>query len=360
MMNFKNWLLEMAMVSREKIFLDDDDISYLKQFPLDYWASALMLRYNDLIFKSTDNGELRRDWSDIQEVSVRDGSMGGGKRQTITLPNIDTKMTSLIQKLKNMGYDLSGTNPINKESLFYKPPSPKTTLDLTIELRSTISSDNFQKYKEEWKKFKPYIHRTEIVLRFKDKIHKIIDILDPKPNVVSFSPNHLKSKRNDPEPGQDGTFESKKEFDEFRPSIIKIIDQYINQLKNKPHPNATWWSQPDKREDVINHFLEYIWNNWKDPKFHSLKYLNGLVQMGRGGTLLQNGLISRRKHEKLLKMGTQLNDVFKKVNPRTGNAFTPNEIKSILDNTPDDIKRHQIIQKILNTYADVQTMSKIA
>lgn len=40
-LNFLQYLAEMAMISKSEIFIDQEDIAYLKQFPLKDWGSNI-------------------------------------------------------------------------------------------------------------------------------------------------------------------------------------------------------------------------------------------------------------------------------------------------------------------------------
>lgn len=324
-LNFKEWIIkEMASVSRQKIFLDDDDMAYLKQFPSQFWASALRQRYNELIYKALDHGQLRSDWSDTQTLKVH--GPGGGMDVKGREFTVNTGISKLIKRLKMMNYDFSGTNSNNSESLYYSPMSKHTAQSVVKQLKQSA---------EEMKNEKGHIN------------------LDALQNTVSFSPNHLLSKRNDYEPGQEEHMSQRDEFDKLRPSIIKLVDMFLINLSQSDHINGRFWSQGEKREEVINYFLSHIWQNWKDPVYHKIDYIKKVI-FNRGRNLLQSGAMSRRTNDYLTKQGTNPTQLMNKINPKTGMPYSVRDIENFAKRNKDKDVLNTHFSNILQNHQDVE------
>src|SRR5687767_14775893 len=97
---------------------DQDDIDYLEQFPPSVWTQALYKRYNQFLIHAIDSsGNLKSDWSDTQNVVI--SKTGKGSR---TFDNIDTKVSHLVQKMKDLGYNLQDFDTATKTSVGLKLP----------------------------------------------------------------------------------------------------------------------------------------------------------------------------------------------------------------------------------------------
>lgn len=318
-LNFKQWLNEMAMVSRQKITLDQDDINYLKQFPIGPdWTRALKLRYNDLIYQSTIQGDLRSDWTDQQNITLS-GNRGNKKTYTV-----NTGMSQLINKLKNYNFDLTGTNSTNKESLFYSPMQSTLAGKLIKNLISTIPSEEIERYKK--------------AERSGQQNYKVLNqMLNPRPDVVEFSPNYLKSKRNDSEPGMENSESLRNEFVNKRKEISDIINISISHLNGMKQPNALYWLQ--NSDKLFDGLYEYIWMNWKDENFRDITKLPKIVHLKIRG-YLQQGVISRRNYEGLKKIGLNTYDLLSQKNPSTGQNWSLDDIKKVVDQHKNHTDRY--------------------
>ena len=76
-------------VRKAPIFLDQDDIDYLNQFPPQFWKQALLIRYGRLLYEAHKEKEKGTKVNDRQNVQVAKG---------VTF-NVDTKINKLYNKL---------------------------------------------------------------------------------------------------------------------------------------------------------------------------------------------------------------------------------------------------------------------
>lgn len=311
-MRFKEWLSE-AVVSRQKIFIDEADIAYLKQFRLADWSSALFQRYGKLIYDATDHGELRPDWNDEQVITIK---IARATRQY----TVNTGMKALIQKLKSLGYDLSGTNSFSKTSLYYKPMKMDVATTTIKKLLETI----------------PEEHKTQLQNTPKSLLHKVIN---PQPNVVGFTPNYLMTRRNDVEPGVEANASLHDEFEKMQPQIMDVIGTAIKRLESLRHPNATYWLQ--NHEKLSDLLFDYVRLNWNDKQFRDMNRLFVMVQ-NKIKTYLQSGVISRRHHQELMQRGLNVHDLFSRVNPSTGQNWTMDDVSGVLGKTPNHDERYRM------------------
>lgn len=332
-LNFLQYLTEMAMVSKSEIFIDQEDIAYLKQFPLKDWNRALKLRYNDLIFQCTEMGELKKGWNDIQVVKII--------HYTTTYEiEVDTKMKNLIYKLKSLNYDLTGTNPINNESLFYKPMTYHLAHKIFLNLKSTIDQEKLKKYIIQYNnKFNLHSNFNEN----KNLLIKLNKLLDPKPNIVYFKPNHLKLKRNDPAPNEKETFALKNKFDQMKPAILAALEKNMKHMElYYKNINVFYWKR--RYKELITYVLEYIWNNFKDEKYHSIDYIYKAIY----NLLLskfQNGILSRRNDNSLKERGIDVYSLLSKINPSTNKNWTVSDIEKVLTKYKSHDERAAIFKK---------------
>ena len=328
-MNFSGWLAlqEMAFVSKQPVYLDKDDIDYLKQFPLFFWARALKMRYNDFVLKALRKGPnevsiISSNWSDVQNVSFE-----GDKRSKNPLGfsgPIKVGMNKVIDKLQKLGYDLSGTSSSSESSLYYKLIDIGLANVLKTKLITTISPSRLEQYKQE-------------VSRYRAKNMQIpksaIRILDPKPNVVFFVPNYLASNRNDPEPGKAEDMVYEKSWREFKPKIDEIIGYYVKNIvhiaRNKT--NALYWSSGAKDKNgrtITEQLYDHLRNNWKQIR-HEEKFIRYAVNL-KINTILQNGIISRRLDDFLKKSRIDLFGIIQKM------KWTPLQAKAFIEKNKAD------------------------
>jgi hypothetical protein len=317
-LNFLQYFAEMAMISKTQIFIDQEDIAYLKQFPLKDWGRALKLRYNDLIFECTQMGELKKGWNDIRTVKITHFT-------TTYEIEVDTKMKNLIYKLKSLNYDLTGTNPINNESLFYKPIASALAHKLFINLKSTISPEKLKKYIFKFnKKFNLKSNFNEN----KNLLNELNNILDPKPNVVYFQPNYMKLKRNDPAPNEDSTFNLKNKFNQMKPAILAALGKNMRNMESSyKNINVFYWKR--RYKELVTYVLDFIWNNFKEEKYHDVEYIFKAVY----NLLLskfQNGAISRRNDQSLKERGVDVYLLLSNINPSTNKNWTISDIEKVL------------------------------
>jgi len=102
--SFQNFLE--AVIGRNSIPMDQDDVDYLSQFPNHFWIDAIKQRYNDLLLKAIDG--VATDPITIKVHTRRHGMAGQGGIQQI---QVNARMDKLLNKLKNLGYDLSDPHP---------------------------------------------------------------------------------------------------------------------------------------------------------------------------------------------------------------------------------------------------------
>lgn len=315
-MNFK-FFMEMAAISREPLYIDKNDINYLKQFPYRMWTQALSKRYNDFIFDSLDNnGNLKEGLKRKQVVNMV------AQNRTVPL-KVNTNMPYVFTKLKKAGFDLSGINPITRTSLYYQPLRIEKSQFLIMDLKKTISPELMAMYKEG-------------KIQAKD--------LDPKPDVVYWYPNYLVNARNDAELGKEDSPELNLKFQAMKSEIIAIINKVVNyQIVNQvvsAHPNLAYYKRPANLQKLKIDLIDYVWLNFKNPKFQDLERLYAII-VNKVRTFLQKGIISRKDHEGLLNQGLNVTDLYGKTNKLTNKPWTAKDIEKIMDEFKTNKFNHQ-------------------
>lgn len=74
------------------IWIDQDDIDYLYQFPPSFWSQAMAYRYGPLLFKAAKAADQGRQIKDVQHVPLK-------YKGDIMFGNIDTRINHLHEKL---------------------------------------------------------------------------------------------------------------------------------------------------------------------------------------------------------------------------------------------------------------------
>lgn len=323
-MKFKNWLYlsEMAYLSKEPIYLDEEDIKYLKQFPIKFWTQALKLRYNDFILEALRKkepslaGSVASDWSDIKDVNLTAPTQGRGSRMVSFDAKINTGIVRLLQKLKKLGYDFSGTNFDSKTSLYYGLLTMSNAYKLKTNLLKTVSPKNLNKYKKIAASYRDAGERVPL---------ELLNILDIKPNVVRFTPNYLQSNRHDPEPGNEGDAYYESLWKQLLPEVNRIINNSVKNLlkfsRNKA--NVLYWYAGGKDshgQTIAQQLYNYIRLNWKNLK-HDNKSISMAVQ-NKISTITQSGVLPRRLNDKL---NLEKLDVFEIMNKLKWSPFKMKE-----------------------------------
>ena len=80
-------------VRRTPVFMDQDDINYLYQFPPMFWKQALRIRYGELLQQSYETKEKGQRIPDRQDITI---SLSGGGRATF---EVETGINNLLDKL---------------------------------------------------------------------------------------------------------------------------------------------------------------------------------------------------------------------------------------------------------------------
>lgn len=334
LISFNEWILnEMAVVSRERIFIDENDIKYLLQFPLKDWTRALKIRYNDLLIRYIKNGQLiNAPQTEIVEISHY------GRNYQI---KIKPDLQNLFNKLKMANYDFSGSNSETNESLFYNPMNINIAYKLIRNLISTITPENLKKYQEEYSRLFLGVSPNMLSKTNIKNLKSISTYLDPKPNVVYFSPNHVKNQRNDAEPSMDSeTYSLKKKFNELRPLIsiqAKSKMKYIIDGYNSI--NVYYWSNPARFKKLILEIEEYIWLNFKQEKFQNPINLPSIIY-NKLLSKMQNGLVSRRNEESLRSLGVNL----KSLTTQRGGNWTLKSIEQVLKQIQNHEERANVFK----------------
>lgn len=263
-------------------------------------------------------GELKKGWNDIQTVKITHFT-------TTYAIEVDTKMKNLIYKLKSLNYDLTGTNPINNESLFYKPIANALAHKLFINLKSTINPEKLKKYIFKFnKKFNLKSNFNEN----KNLLNELNNILDPKPNIVYFMPNKMKLKRNDPVPYEAETLNLKNKFDQIKPVILAALEKNMRNMESSyKNINVFYWKR--RYKELVTYVLDFIWNNFKEEKYHDVKYIFKAIY----NLLLskfQNGMLSRRNDQSLKERGIDVYLLLSNINPSTNKNWTISDIEKVL------------------------------
>lgn len=302
MMNFKEWLNE-AVISRQTLTLDKDDIKYLKQFPLNQWGVALKYRYNDAILNSVSHGELKPEFHHIDHLDIP------MKKEVKT---VWFGLHQLFNKLKKAGYDFSGTNSINRESLFYSPMNILKAQQLASQLKNT--DPNY----------------TEATKKLKGRQVKYSSEINPVPDVVKFSPNKLKTARNDAEISVPGGSALNDKFQKERPEITAEVEANMSKLLNSRHPNAVFWRQHEKFKQLVEKVVNRIFMSWADMQMHDKAYRKKII-LAEFRKAMQGGLITRRVYEKLkLNYGVDVATLFHVINPATNTPWDILHIDNVL------------------------------
>lgn len=309
-LSFKKWM-EMAVVARQPMPIDEDDIAYLKQFPVRLWPHALKMRYNDFLFDALDaDGDLRSDWMDQQSIPVGRGFQLKHLKVKIGLPKV-------VEKLNKYGYDLRGVNKETRIFPYYTPMSDGLAQKLVKQLKKSDPD------------FKP-LGRG-----------KSVDSINPQPNAVNFSPNHNETRRDDLEPtsyvghwplGHD----KRDQFASMKKQIEAEVKTQVGELANHHHINAKWWMQPDNYNELVNRIIERIWLNWnnQDLKLDTPTGRKQFIHLEIYRKALQGGIIPHRQYDKFSKeYGFDVSNLTKTVNLATGKNWTPEEIKDVVDSS---------------------------
>ena len=288
MLSFKQYL-EMAVVAKQPVPLDSDDIAYLKQFPQNRWSQALKWRYNDFIFKAVDGmGRIKRGWRDTKPITIV------GKTYTV-----DTGMTKVVEKLRQLGYDLRGMNEQTKTSLYFRP--------------LTIGSARAKVYQL--------------------RINKLA------PNTVSFEPNKMETQRNDPEVTEKWTSTKRSDFEKQRPEIEKEVENKVYRAMGNigqddyRYVNLRWWNRPENIKKLMDTIHERIWLNWNNPKVHT-KEGRDLFIRNEINKALQGGIVTRRTFDAFKDKGLNLGDTIRQ-------PWNHDNLKNVLSNPPRGPERNK-------------------
>lgn len=296
--SFKEWLNE-AVISRKPLYIDEDDIRYLKQFEANRWVQALKYRYNEAIMGAISHGELKPEYKDLQEIDVPIQSHGKTTHKRVWFG-----FPQLFSKLKNAGYDFSGTNDINKESLFYKPMASETANSIVQQIKRT--DPNYGKFSSE---------------------------INPQPNIIKFSPNHNLTARNDPEMSVPGGTSLNDKFKEERGEISQEVHKTLQSLMSGNHINSLYWRDPMNYNMLFKKVLDRIWLGWADMKMHDPKFRKRIITL-EFSKAIQGGVITRRKLEKLrTSFGIDIHQIPNQINQSTGLHWTLPEIDRVVKNS---------------------------
>jgi hypothetical protein len=283
--NFADWVhLEMAVVARQSLSIDEDDIAYLKQFPSRKWAQALYLRYGELLFSAiSGDGKLKSSWRRPRVIPI----LG---------MDVEINMGYVYRKLVSAGYDFSGINAVNKIIPYYNIPTLDSWYRIVKNLRAESDDPN-----------------------------------NPEPDVVYFSPNAKMASRNDPEPTEKDTMKKREDFERIWP---RMEDEIRRQLENSKlsgymYLNAIHWRQPDQFLALVKRIKEYTWLNWNNLKYsldnstNLYGYINKQII-----NILQNGLIGRGAYTSALKRGEDLYAKYITPHPETGKSWTIDQMRA--------------------------------
>jgi len=308
-LDFKEWLLlgEMAYVSKNPIYLDKYDISYLKQFPLYFWSKALKLRYNDFLVKGIEAFKNSSNWSDLTSVSL---SGDQRTRNPISFQGkINTGISRLIKKLSDLGYDLSGTNA-SGTSLYLNLLTPEVAMRLKTMLIKTMTPENLEEYKRQ---------STFYRIKGKQTPKSTISLLDPKPNIVYFVPNHRMTHRDDPEPGRESDSNYESNWNYFKPKIDEIIGDFVRNLvsRSRNKLNAEYWAQGAKDssgQTITQQLYDHVRNNWKRMPQNGKEAILAIKNLvnNRINTITQGGILPRRLDSALKQLGVDFYEVYKR------------------------------------------------
>jgi hypothetical protein len=239
--------------------VDKSDAEYLNQFPDYSQAQALRTRYELMKKAVRKDGNLRQNWNDHQNITVK---APGGSR---TYSNINTKISDLVRKITDMGQN-PATIPIPSmadayQSIHYwRGMSGKR-----MERRGYGSSDLM------------HLPGSDVSLKSRS------------PMVPSNYWDRSNIKWND---------EVK---EELKPIVSKAMNYTLANIYQKHdgqgYLNYYYWIKPKNRKQLFQGLIDYIERVYKD-KIKELidnELLIRKIVNARVNTVLQGGFVSRRK-----------------------------------------------------------------
>lgn len=265
-----------AVIGRNPIPMDQDDIAYLSQFPKNFWIDAIKQRYNNLLLKAITHGI-----SDPVTVQVRTSRHGEAGQGGIIQVPVHANMDRLVTKLKNLGYDLSDPHPETETLSNMKLMNREQATTL---IRNWLSYSNKQ--------------GSESLV----------------PGFARFTPTKLERGVQSYDNPYDDEYRSTwaKIKQDVETSAKNIITSWLSRI-SKPtdrfYINSFYWNE--RQDEVLSSLVKRIQDNLAHPDIMDKKFRNKLMAYYLS-SLQQTGHISRRVLERAKKEGINIPDLIKK------------------------------------------------
>jgi hypothetical protein len=295
-----------AMISRDAIPMDQDDINYLNQFPKHFWINAIKQRYNDLLLQAINGGI-----TDPVSVTVRTATPGISSGGTQTF-NVNARMDKVLKKLKNLGYDLSD-------------PHPETQ---TLSNMKLMNREQARTLIKNWLNYSQQQGSRGLM-----------------PGFARFTPTKLEKVVQSYDNPQDN--EARRKWIELQPVVKQEVEHYtklfikrLSYPENPLHLNYYYWSE--RPDELIQGASKRIQDNLANPKIFDPiirrnlinNYLSSAGQKGHANRrMLVNAKDKGMDIPGLIKKGYTMNQIASAIKDRTfrvtGSPQQQNYLKSI-------------------------------
>lgn len=270
-----------AVIGRNTIPMDQDDVAYLSQFPKNFWIDAIKQRYNDLLLQAIQ-GKL----SDPITVTVttKRGPHHGSKNYFLRgfgrQVQVNAHMNKLIEKLKNLGYDLSD-------------PHPETG---TLSNMKLMTRDQARQLMRNWVNHSQQQGMEGLA-----------------PGFARFTPTKLERGIQSYDNPQDD--EARNRWIKLEPIAEKEVKYYVNLIINRLanpdntlHLNYYYWIE--RLDELIKGALKRIQDNLANPEINDKTVRNRIIN-SYVNSMIQKGHANRRMLEKAKEHGMNIPKLIK-------------------------------------------------
>ena len=275
----KEFYLEVH-INRGSIPLDSEELDYLKQFPENRYAQALLLRYNvalkDAVQLRGRDVVIKDNWQDVQDIVL-------GSRSIKVKFNINR----LIKKLKALGFDIIHMKPLNKKTVY-----------------QNISRWRKTGFSPEYKAFQPYK-----MYKQQNNYNGVFDAIE-------------------------GGLQWGQIARRVREIVTDMCNAYVKRMALPEHPlhmNYYYWSE--HLPELIGGTIDYIKDNLKDIQEDRdiKKFATNYI-----GSRMQQGSVSRKMYQKAKTLGLQPDIVSSLIKGSTRPKAILNLINRMVGRDPAD------------------------